>query len=411
MRQFFVFVFAVCLTVPVRGQTGQFDNIVLDGGSLLPLISMQKSNFSHLIAAFQDRIGFSVNGEYKFAISENAQEDALVLGQFGAEVMGAVRITHGSGSNQIPISFFDPDTGDNFVVSIIGTQGDKVMQLGSTTGKVGGFQLDENAPSKALTVQETGVGVGIGSIVQAAQAPFHVYTDGNSLSSPFDESRILVENANDSVAVRDMFELINNGGSRFTFTDTSIDSRWEFSSNGTGAFSISKAGTGGSEMRITPSGRVIMGPGGAANMDLRPNGDMIIAGTLVQSSDRNRKKNLKPVDTRKVLDRLAKMPVYTWQFDNEESEVTHMGPTAQDFREAFDLGYNETTIAPVDTIGVSLAAVQALHSQSEAKDNRIRKLERELANVKAELARNRRLQDERFQILLQKLRQVEHTSR
>ena len=230
------------------------------------------------------------------------------------------------------------------------------------------FFVNNLTPEGALILDESGVGIGTFNPASTV----HVLADGDK----FDEARVLVENAHTTSAVRDMFELVNNGGSRFTFTDTSIGSRWEFSSNGSGAFSISKAGTGGSEMRIMSNGRVVMGPGGTPNLDLRANGDLIIAGTLVQSSDRNRKKNFKEVGDRQVLEKLSAMPVYTWQFDNEEADVRHMGPTAQDFRAAFELGYDEKTMAPVDGIGVSLAAIKALMQDVETKERRIQELER-----------------------------------
>ena len=391
MRQFIVFIVVVGYSGVLRAQSGQFDNIVLDGGSLLPFIAMQKSDFSYLIAGLPNSLAFSVDGDYPFKIDRSADEDALILRDSGAVVRKSLQVDI-TGTGFFPaLRIKDEDSNQVAGMTALGSPWNRSLFIGGFSDPYA-IQITPNAVSPSITLDNRGVGIGIGS---AVQAPLHVFSlGGTSDFGGFDEARVVVENASTATAVRDMFELVNNGGSRFTFTDTSIGSRWEFSSNGTGAFSISKAGTGGSEMRITPSGRVIMGPGGAANMDLRPNGDMIISGTLVQSSDRNRKKNLKPVDTRNVLDRLAKMPVYTWQFDNEESGVTHMGPTAQDFRAAFGLGYDDKSIAPVDTAGASLAGIKALNQKLAEKNQRIERLEVKINRLtESLLAMERRLEE------------------
>ena len=386
MRFVLTLCFALCIVGQLRAQSGQFDNIVLDGGGFLPFIAMQNTNGTHVITGFQDRFGVAVNGAYKFYINDNSKDDALVLTRLGTTVKAGLTVAYNAfpGSGFLPVvTIEDEFTGNQFITSISNFASNRMLNFGNFSGRLNAFVLNENAKWEALVVGGEGIGVG----TLDAKAPIHVYSEDSSSPVLIQEARILVENADPTTTVRDMFELVNNGGSRFTFTDTSIGSRWEFSSNGGGSFSISQAGTGGSEMRITPSGRVILGPGGAANMDLRPNGDMIIAGTLIQSSDRNRKKNLRHVDSSDVLNKLAKMPVYTWQFDDEESGVTHMGPTAQDFRTSFDLGYDDKTIAPVDTAGVSLAAIKALHADVRAKEDRIVELESQLASMRTKLAK------------------------
>ena len=44
----------------------------------------------------------------------------------------------------------------------------------------------------------------------------------------------------------------------------------------------------------------------------------------------------------------------------DDGAVRHIGPVAQDFRAAFDLGADDKTIATVDADGVALAAIQGL---------------------------------------------------
>ena len=57
----------------------------------------------------------------------------------------------------------------------------------------------------------------------------------------------------------------------------------------------------------------------------------------------------------------------------------HLGPTAQDFRAAFGLGEDDTTISTVDEQGVALAAIQGLYAVVQAKDGRIAVLDSDVA--------------------------------
>jgi hypothetical protein len=83
-------------------------------------------------------------------------------------------------------------------------------------------------------------------------------------------------------------------------------------------------------------------------------------GAWTNSSDVNRKHAFESVDGDAILDKIAAMPVQTWSYRTEDDSVRHMGPTAQDFRQAFRLGDTDKAIATVDADGVSLAAIKAL---------------------------------------------------
>jgi hypothetical protein len=83
------------------------------------------------------------------------------------------------------------------------------------------------------------------------------------------------------------------------------------------------------------------------------------------TSDRNLKENLQRVDGREVLRRLQEMPIYTWNGKGQDPAGPHMGPMAQDFHAAFDLGEDDTHISTIDLDGVALAAIQGLHAQNQ----------------------------------------------
>ena len=95
------------------------------------------------------------------------------------------------------------------------------------------------------------------------------------------------------------------------------------------------------------------------------------------SSDRNVKTQFEPVSARDILAKVAALPITRWNFTND-LRTAHMGPVAQDFKAAFDLGSDDKTIATVDADGVALAAIQGLNQKVEEKEARIKELESRL---------------------------------
>ncbi|HLA63728.1 MAG TPA: tail fiber domain-containing protein [Rhodothermales bacterium] len=88
-------------------------------------------------------------------------------------------------------------------------------------------------------------------------------------------------------------------------------------------------------------------------------------GSWASVSDRNLKDNFRAVDGEDVLRRLRGVPVSTWNYETQDAGIRHMGPMAQDFRAAFALGEDSTTINTVDIDGVTLAGVQALSVRTD----------------------------------------------
>ena len=71
-----------------------------------------------------------------------------------------------------------------------------------------------------------------------------------------------------------------------------------------------------------------------------------------------------------------------------------MGPMAEDFHTTFGLGASDKHITNLDTSGVALASIQALHSQQEdfnsqllANDQQIESLKQELNSQHKELSK------------------------
>lgn len=83
-------------------------------------------------------------------------------------------------------------------------------------------------------------------------------------------------------------------------------------------------------------------------------------------SDENLKESFSSVEQDDVLERAASLPVSIWSYRSDGDFVTHMGPMAQDFHAAFGIGSTDRYISPVDSFGVTLASIQALHRQVRA---------------------------------------------
>jgi len=131
--------------------------------------------------------------------------------------------------------------------------------------------------------------------------------------------------------------------------------------------SVTMRANGGYRLITSGGTGVYLAPGGASWTSL---------------SDRNAKENFEPVDTRSVLDRVAALPMTTWNYKAQTNGVRHIGPMAQDFNAAFAVGESDTGITTIDADGVALAAIQGLNQrlveQLRAKDQRIDDLERRL---------------------------------
>ncbi len=114
------------------------------------------------------------------------------------------------------------------------------------------------------------------------------------------------------------------------------------------------------------------------------------AGAWSILSDRNKKTNIDTLDASTYLERLDHVPVYSWSYNSQDSSITHIGPMAQDFYAAFNLGTDSTTINSGDFDGVNLLLIKALDEKMDAIHNQgehIAKLEIELQELRAQRER------------------------
>ncbi len=144
------------------------------------------------------------------------------------------------------------------------------------------------------------------------------------------------------------------------------------------------------------------GTGGTSLMVLNAAGHLNVKGAVtaiafIETSDRNAKTNFSTINPRSILDKLAAIPVQTWRYKGEAETVRHMGPVAQDFHAAFNLGSDDKTIWTIDSAGVTMAAVQGLYQLSQEKDKQIEQLTEEAKALRSEVdelkARLQRLEE------------------
>jgi hypothetical protein len=102
-------------------------------------------------------------------------------------------------------------------------------------------------------------------------------------------------------------------------------------------------------------------------------------------SDRKLKENIAPIDGKEVLTRLAGIPVSSWNYTSQGPSIRHIGPMAQDFQSAFNVGESDRFINMVDSGGVALASIQGLYSILQEKEREIRSLKNENLELKEEI--------------------------
>ncbi|HLY10754.1 MAG TPA: tail fiber domain-containing protein [Planctomycetota bacterium] len=124
-----------------------------------------------------------------------------------------------------------------------------------------------------------------------------------------------------------------------------------------------------------PPAIVAMGMGNLAAAQATPPA----AGMMMMMSDRDSKTAVAAVDGRAILERLAEIPVARWSYTADERGTRHIGPMAQDFRNAFEVGSDERLIHLVDASGVALAAIQGLYQIVREEKERVAALEARLA--------------------------------
>ena len=236
-----------------------------------------------------------------------------------------------------------------------------------TNGSKLPFKIIPNSPVNSLYVHPDGIGLGTASpdaaldvtISSNAQVLIGENLEGATGDDPMIVMKNLVSGNNWSLTTQD-------GSFVFDDEDTTEAIEAQFNDSGRVRF------------RSVTGGVVV------TTFDLLPTGNLTIAGTLTETSDINSKENFETVDPRTVLEKVAALPITTWNY--RDDTAMQMGPMAQDFFATFGLGGTAQGLSPRNVASVALAAVQGLNAEVEAKDAEITQLNERLAALEAMVA-------------------------
>ena len=76
-----------------------------------------------------------------------------------------------------------------------------------------------------------------------------------------------------------------------------------------------------------------------------------------------------------------------WSYKHDTTKQRHVGPTAEEFNDAFALRKDRKTISPSDMNGLALAAIQGLNEIVTEKDAEITELRRQNEDFANRLAK------------------------
>jgi len=269
------------------------------------------------------------------------------------------RITSGASNNSIFVAAdgdvgLETSTPDGLLDVAHSADANNHALLISPTSNVG-INIDNGQlPNGLLDVQTTG---GISRLTVASDGNVGVGT--STPSAPLD-----IERTTSTVPIA---QLTNAGPSRLHMTNstkaTSGNDAQTWSLNSNGTFRITVLDSSNKEF------------------ELDANGNLVIHGALTQGSDINSKENITPVDGEDILNKLTHLPISTWNYKNDGSNIRHLGPMAQDFYKKFKLGATNKGIASLDSDGIALISIQQLNKKLIEKEQTIKILQHRLTNL------------------------------
>ena len=311
------------------------------------------------------------NGKTPFTVEANSPNNTLYVdnaGRIGVKTSTPAVNVHVVDGNS-PALRLEQDASSGFTAQTWDVAGNETnfFVRDVTGGSKLPFKIIPGAPTNALYVNSTGVGLGTAS----PDADLDVTISANS--------QVLIGENLEGATGNDPMIVMNNIASSNVWSLTTQDGSFVFDNEGTPE---------AIEAQFNNSGRVrfaaVTGGVATTTFDLLPSGNLTIAGTLTESSDVNGKENFIKVDPRTVLEKVAELPITTWNY--RDDTAVQMGPMAQDFFATFGLGGTAQGLSPRNVASVALAAVQGLNAEVEAKDAEIAQLNDRLAALEALVA-------------------------
>ena len=330
-----------------------FSSAVALGGK-----SNASGSFSTALGSFAT---VSKDGSTALGTSAAAQSESMTILGAGAGANGSVAVTDSPSS--IAIGYFaNIKPASPGAIAIGGSIG----PFEDTT--LGAESEGENAIAIGFEAKATQPGaIAIGADV-VADIPYTLVTN----------VPILARDPDTTVAPRTMFEISGFGNTKFTVTNADKNEQWAFANPGTG-FRLSRQGSGSVEFEV------------------KNNGNAVLAGTLTENSDINEKHDIQQLNHQDILEKVIALPISQWRY-KDDPDSKHIGPMAQDFYRAFELGDTDKGISSLDSSGVALAAIQALKQENSKlkveKDTEISELKTQMTSMQKELAKLKALKQQ-----------------
>ena len=278
-------------------------------------------------------------------------------------------------NGQIPKGWFDVQTSGGISRFNVDAAGNVGIGTATPSGRFEVRNLNNNL--SYFNVDANGK-VGIGT--NAPAAPFDM--------TVADASMIIKDTSVPTAAdVRTLLTLDSEYASNIKFANRNlVGKEWTIGPYKTGeGFMISRVDTTDNtpadpydnyNLLINDTFMVVRNLAGVELMKI--NGSQLtVNGTVVSTSSRTMKENIVAVEPQKILDSLSTLVINKWNYLTDSEGVKHIGPIAEDFYALFGLGMDEKHIASLDTSGIALAAIQALHDNVQQKDAKIEALEQQ----------------------------------
>jgi len=246
----------------------------------------------------------------------------------------------------------------------------------------GGVGINLTNPATALGVNGTVSASALGIGTTAPDAPLHVQSGAVGLA--LNSRTVLGLERIGDTWLQMITTTSNHAGLIFGSPYDSLDASLRYNNLGGRELAFRTLQT--TRMVILTNGNV--GIGNSAPTDrLMVVNARCDGSSWINASDRRLKQDFAPVDAKAMLEKVVALPVQQWSY-RAQPEQKHVGPVAQDFRAAFGLGKDDTSIATVDADGVALAAIQGLNEKLEAEN---RELREQFQSLWTELSALRRL--------------------
>ncbi len=95
-------------------------------------------------------------------------------------------------------------------------------------------------------------------------------------------------------------------------------------------------------------------------------------GAWTNTSNKNLKEDIVLVEEQNLLQKVMTISLSRWKYKG--TNEYHIGPMAQDFYAAFQVGLDDESISTIDPAGVALACIQALKKENDALKNSLYQL-------------------------------------